>query len=72
MVVNSREEERGAQPLLKKCKLSLGSRFNWPKSEEEMREILKGFVPQNTANSKAWGVRVFQDWRSEFRVSSAH
>ena len=53
MAANSGEEESGAQPPLKKHKLSLDLRFNQPKSDEEMREISKGFVPKNTAKSTA-------------------
>lgn len=54
------------RPPTKKLKLSLGpSRFDKPKSVEEMQEISKGYIPANTAKSTAWGVKVFQVWRSE-------
>ena len=59
-------EEGIVPPPSKKKKLSLGRpRFEKPKSAEEMQEIFKGYVPANTAKSTAWGVKVFQDWRSE-------
>ena len=63
MQQDDRSGEGVLPPPPKKLKLSLGnSRFDKPKSVEEMQEISKGHIPVNTAKSTTW---VFQDWRSE-------
>ena len=57
------------EPPKKKSRLSLNrSRFKEPTSSTDMHEISKGYVPENTAKSTAWGVKVFQDWRAERNV----
>ena len=38
------------------------SRFSVPVSDSRMKEITKGYVPQNTKKNTAWGVNVFVEW----------
>ena len=38
--------------------------FGTLKSNTEMIEICKGFVPDNTKKNTEWAIRVFSEWRS--------
>ncbi len=50
----------GTQPRLLSQTVT---RFDFTTSEEELSELAKGLVPQNTAKNTQWAVKNFEDWR---------
>ena len=50
--------------LTKRMKVFPDQRFLAQKSDEEMKKMVHGNVPPNTAKNKSWAMKVFGDWRA--------
>ena len=55
----------------KKKSLRLSRRFSEPTSPSKMKEICKGYVPENTKKANNWSRRVFDQWREQRNSGSS-
>ena len=57
------EDKENIQEANKKLSLSSGkkSRFHY-KTEKEMEELSRGYVPPNTEKNTKWATKCFKEW----------